>query len=428
MPKTRVLDISQIMYLHFLTREASKLRSLNEAVKEVGVAVDVSTALRNIEWLNKQLDKLNPKFDPEIVKQYEEFKKGMAEGGVKSLYTKKKLPDGRIEYESIYPTVRSYIVNARAKGLKKYPSVLEDAQKAFQFLRFKNPSNWTKVDVNTYLSSLKSHNMKYRSTVSIRAIAPHFQTGIDEVETTPYKITEVKRYELFTEEILRALNDERLTFYERTMLKAHLTFGCREGSRITEGEARGGILGIRWDKMSIENKNVDIYESKVKKGIWWKYCPIDLFWDSLIDDILKLKEYHERLEYKYVRNSEGHKYNITSVVEIKPNAEFVFDIPYGAYCLLVNKFEGICKELFPTKRFDEITPHTMRHLHVNLLWQSAEVSLELIAGDGDAGIGLMGVGWIDVDTLKRYYLTFSIAKVNKIKGDVKAFFKQRGAS
>ncbi|MFQ5712384.1 MAG: hypothetical protein ACE5GD_11500 [Candidatus Geothermarchaeales archaeon] len=45
----------------------------------------------------------------------------------------------------------------------------------------------------------------------------------------------------------------------------------------------------------------------------------------------------------------------------------------------------------------------------------ADVPLELVAGDPDKGIGYFGVGWSDLSTLRKYYLTLSLRKINKYR-------------
>lgn len=55
-----------------------------------------------------------------------------------------------------------------------------------------------------------------------------------------------------------------------------------------------------------------------------------------------------------------------------------------------------------------ITPHFARKLHASLLID-ADIPLEMVAGDKPFGI--MGVGWEDLATLKKYYLAFRKSKI-----------------
>lgn len=59
-----------------------------------------------------------------------------------------------------------------------------------------------------------------------------------------------------------------------------------------------------------------------------------------------------------------------------------------------------------------ITPHFARKLHASLLID-ADVPLEMVAGDKPFGI--MGVGWEDLTTLKKYYLAFRREKVREAR-------------
>ena len=52
---------------------------------------------------------------------------------------------------------------------------------------------------------------------------------------------------------------------------------------------------------------------------------------------------------------------------------------------------------------------TQIKIHVNLLWE-AGIPLEVVAGQymrRGEGIGLMGRGWLDINTIKKHYLSLT---------------------
>lgn len=56
-----------------------------------------------------------------------------------------------------------------------------------------------------------------------------------------------------------------------------------------------------------------------------------------------------------------------------------------------------------------LQPHDADKIHCNLLWE-AEVPLEVVAGQyigGQEAIGLVGRGWLSLDTIKKHYLSLT---------------------
>ena len=131
----------------------------------------------------------------------------------------------------------------------------------------------------------------------------------------------------------------------------------------------------------------------MRGGIWWRDCPLTLFFNDLpkrlralwqergkpITDKVILRGYHELLTiYKEIRQALAEYYQS----KLDPN---------------------LYKEL------TTLRPHDSDKIHVNLLWE-AEIPLEVVAGQylgKGEGIGLMGRGWLDINTIKKHYLSLT---------------------
>lgn len=188
--------------------------------------------------------------------------------------------------------------------------------------------------------------------------------------------------------IMEALDSKRLK-YNKTIFQIHVTLGAREGS----SNSQSGLCGLSWDRFKKNFTRVDLYESKVRGGICWRDCPLNLFFDDLpkqlktlwkdrdcpVDKKLIIGNYRElRGIYKEIRQA------------------------------LAEYYEGkLDPSLF--KELTTIRPHDANKIHVNLLWE-AGISLEVIAGEylgHGEGIGLTGRGWLDINTIKKHYLSLT---------------------
>lgn len=113
---------------------------------------------------------------------------------------------------------------------------------------------------------------------SIRQVAPHLR---DEVKTGRFreKLGRHKK-DIFANEVKmihKALESEKEFSYLETILDLHVTLGAREGST----DPDSGLAGLTWDKFKKDFSKVDLYESKVRGGITWRDCPLDLFFKDL---------------------------------------------------------------------------------------------------------------------------------------------------
>ena len=176
---------------------------------------------------------------------------------------------------------------------------------------------------------------------------------------------------------------------DESLVRTHVTLGCREGSRLgteigigkQDEEFIGGILGLRWEKINWKTKTIDVYETKTGGGFYWLDCPLDLLGDTCFN---MLQEYWIQCG--------------------KPKEGRIYPINYDN---LKNIYARIAKALGM-----RITPHFARKLHASLL-RSKEVKLEVVAGDAPHGI--VGVGWEDLTTLKKFYIAFAQEDIQKAK-------------
>jgi hypothetical protein len=295
---------------------------------------------------------------------------------------------------SDYETVQAYIKRAKRQKLKRYKDVLKLAVKVWKFLNYKDPANWNAEDIHNFLAT-KTEGIQFGYLVAIRQIAPQIveKTSQEYVGTGAFKDKlQLHKKDVFQQEvilIIKCLEKSQL-HYHSVIFKLHVTLGAREGSsRCPES----GMIGLSWDRFKKDFQFVDLYESKVKGGIWCRDCPVSQFFRDLpgqlkqiwIDrgkpttDKLILHGYEELLQiYKEINQALGQYY------------------------------EG---KLDPStyKELTTIKPHDSDRIHVNMLWE-AEIPLETVAGEylgRGEGIGLMGRIWLDINTIRKHYLSLT---------------------
>jgi hypothetical protein len=131
----------------------------------------------------------------------------------------------------------------------------------------------------------------------------------------------------------------------------------------------------------------------VRGGINWRDCPVDIFFKELPQDLKTIwKERGRPTDAKLLLG--GYKELGQIYREIRE--------------ALGQEYEG---KVDPSllKEFITLRPHDADKIHVNMLWE-AEVPLEVVGGldlGGSEGIGLCGRGWLDVNVIKKYYLSMT---------------------
>jgi len=293
---------------------------------------------------------------------------------------------------SDYETVRAYIKRAKRDEVKTWRKSLNLAKKCWKFLRYRDPAKWTAQDVIDFLNTLP-HGMASAMLDAIRQVAPQIRDPQSEhyIGTGRYreKIRRRKK-DIFSNEvnlIREALTSKNMEYHE-TIFETHITLGAREGQ-----DGKAGICGVTWDKFKHNFTKLDLYETKVRGGILWRDCPLDLFFTDLPEKLRKLWE------------SRG-----------KPINEKLIPEGYKELLQIYKEIREALKEYYQGKLepslFKELTtlrPHDADKIHVNLLWE-AGVPLEVVAGQylgRGEGIGLMGRGWLDINTIKKHYLSLT---------------------
>lgn len=389
MPRHKVLSEEDEFSVYFAAVKAPVTRSTREIAAEVlkgkvtaPVVSYTVQAMRDHEIAKD-----------EVWARFESWAAGKRER--RNIY--EKSAEGK--FTSSYPTVQAFINRAQASGLKTMHETLKSTDKIFHFLEYKDPANWDGDDLNRWLAT-RPASMKSADLIHARKVAPQLANyGSEEGMNAPrpgnLKIVNYKRYDLLTSEIVKALDHlDETGFYEAsTIVRLHLVLGCREGSVVHEGE-EPGLLNLPWSRVNLSKKTADVYEGKVKKGILWRDCPLGLFGWNVPDRIRELKGRVTEFEI----GDRTNKIDSTSKV---------VGMSYESLLAVYHLFAQTLRAVNPDASFDDVTPHTGRHLHVNLLWERG-VPMELIAGDSEAGFGLCGVGWTDLSTLKKFYFTLSM--------------------
>lgn len=310
---------------------------------------------------------------------------------------------------SDYERVQDYINKARRFKLKHYKSQILIALKCWRFLKYRDPSRWSAENVVDYLATL-SEGSQSRALDAIRQVAPQIADphSLHYVSTGRYREKlRLRKKDLFgveVEMILKALINQGMT-YHALVFKLHITLGAREGST----DSQSGITGLSWDRFKREFTVVDLYECKVRGGIWWRDSPINLFFNDLSKEMKALWiKRGQPSEAKIIVN--GYDELLTIYKEIRE--------------ALAQYYPGKVEPSL-LKEFATLKPHDADKIHVNLLWE-AEIPLEVVAGKylgRGEGIGLMGRGWLDINTLKKHYLSLTerSERIQKLRRQVRNY-------
>ncbi len=308
---------------------------------------------------------------------------------------------------SDYETVRAYIRRAKRDEVKGYNDVLKTAEKAWKALGYKDPGKWTPDEVVEYLSTL-TYGAASNALDAVRQVAPQIK---EEVRTGRYreKLRRRKK-DIFAKEfkmIIEALQANNMA-WEETVLKLHVTLGAREG----KSNPKSGICGVSWDRLHKRFAECDVWESKVRGGLWSRKCPVGLFFPDLPKELRRL----------WIERG-------------RPTTEKVVPGGYSELIRIYKKIRVACLSVWKGKTEPDVLtemttllPHDADRIHVNLLWE-AGVPLEVVAGQdlgrGEA-IGLMGRVWLSVDTIKKYYLSLTqrSERFKRLEVQVREYSKQ----
>jgi hypothetical protein len=304
-----------------------------------------------------------------------------------------KEEDAKAQFED-YSFVQRWIQTMQSERVKSWRERLAQCRRIWVILQKKNPENWTVDDIK--LRAIPELRKKARSVftylVSVRSLRPDFKPKIS-TKREKYAVNQAwkVKFEKLNENGRQLLKVFLATgnLQAQTLKHTHITLGCREGEKnyklCKRGEIKeeqiGGLLGLRWEKVNWNSRRTDVFESKTGGGFEWLDCPLDLFGDTCFN---LLMQYWEQ--------------------KGKPASGRIFDID-------VAELMRIYKEASEAVGM-EINPHMARKIHASLC-HDADIPLEIVAGD--APQGMVGVGWEDLTTLKKFYLAFSKKKLQTAK-------------
>jgi len=316
-----------------------------------------------------------------------------------------------------YPLVQKWIQTMKSERIKSWRVRLKACEKIWKLLDRKKPDNWTVEDIKLKVIPKLREGRKsiYHFLIALRSFRPDFKESLKtKREKAPINLDWRYAYKHIvqkglTQQFFTVIKEHPqikgnpiLELESELIPRLHVTLGCREGS-----QTKGGILHVEWERVDWYNKTIDVYESKTGGGFYWLGCPLDLFGDKTFE---MLKQWHDYCgnpkqglifpNLKYLKD----KKFVDDVVstEIEPTTKL-------PYLFLVGIYRWIGKTLELPKK---ITPHFARKLHASLL-RKAGVPLEVVAGDPPHGI--VGVGWEDLTTLKKFYVTFAQEEILKAK-------------
>ena len=299
-----------------------------------------------------------------------------------------------IEYEFVQRWVQR--MKSGRKPIKKWRRRFNSCRRVWIILQ-KNPENWTIDDIE--LRAIPELRKRCKKSINhyliaLRSLRPDFKFPDEkgEILTTEKKPEPMFEWKNIYERIMEQGKLETFFkvggFKKELIKRLHVTEGSREGST---GE--GGILNNEWDRVHWKKKTIDVFESKTGGGFYWLNCPLDLFGDRTF----------EMLQQYWIEQGKPTSGKIFADIKYTPShgegGTFLTEIYREAAEAIGEKYGR-----------NYITPHFARKLHASLLID-AGVPLEMVAGDKPFGI--MGVGWLTLDTLKKYYLAFTKSKVEE---------------
>lgn len=290
---------------------------------------------------------------------------------------------------SDYETVQAYIDHAHRQELKSYKVRLQSAEKVWRALKFRDPAKWHVDDVVAYIKT-KSEGAQSGVVDAVRQIAPQLERTL---RTGIYREKIQRRKKpIFGKDIvlMHEAIEAKLSQYHRDIFDLHITVGAREGTSNPDA----GMCGISWDRFTGNFSKVDDFESKVRsRGIYWRNCPVGLFFHDL----------PARLRARW--ESEG-----------KPTTDKLIKGGYKSLLRIYKDIRTACVEYWQgkvepslLKEMGTLRPHDADKIHCNLCWE-AGISLEVVAGQHigkNEGLGLVGRGWLSTDTIKKYYLSLT---------------------
>ena len=281
------------------------------------------------------------------------------------------------------------------KPVTSWRSRFGSCKRIWLILQKKNPENWTIDDIELrVLPELRKRCKRSINhyLIALRSLRPDFKFPDEkgEILSTEKKPEPMFEWKGVYERIMEGKLETffKVGGFKKELIKrVHVTEGSREGST---GE--GGILNNEWNRVHWKKKTIDVFESKTGGGFYWLDCPLDLFGERTFE---MLREYW--------------------IQQGKPTSGKIFeDVTYEDLKEIYRETAEAIGEKYGK---NYITPHFARKLHASLLID-AGVPLEMVAGDKPFGI--MGVGWLTLDTLKKYYLAFTKSKVEENKQKAKS--------
>jgi len=313
---------------------------------------------------------------------------------------------------SDFETVQLYINRAHRKELRNYVRNIKTAERCWKHLHYKSPENWTADELSAYLKTLPKV-MASGMLDAIRQVAPQTadKNSPHFIETGQYRERIGRRKKpLFGKDIKlihEALDAFDLSF-EKTIFDLHVALGAREGSN----NAKAGLCGIGFDRFKEGFRKVDLYESKVRGGIWCRDCPVDLIFPHLPAELEKL----------WIERG-------------KPTTEKLIKNGYKELRDIYKRIRNALKEYWNGKlepslyqQLITLRPHDSDKIHCNLLWE-AETPLEVVAGEylgGSEAIGIVGRVWLDINTIKKHYLSLTARskRIQKIRDRIGKYARQ----
>jgi len=307
---------------------------------------------------------------------------------IKSLATQEeKAKEKFVDYEY----VQHWITRMRSgtSQIKSWRQRFNACRRIWLILQKKNPQNWTIDDIQ--LRALPEIRKTAKSVnhflIALRSLRPDFKfpNKKGDILGTHKKSAPKIEWKYIYERLSQEGKLEQ--FFKAGGIEAelvkrlHVTLGCREGT-----EGIGGILGIEWGRINWKNKTIDVYEGKTGGGFHWEGCPLNLFGERTF----------EMLQQYWIKQG-------------RPTSGKIFEKMTYLHGLR-NIYKEAAKAINETYGRNGITPHFARKLHASLLID-ADVPLEMVAGDKP--FALMGVGWEDLSTLKKYYLAFRKTKIEE---------------
>lgn len=222
-------------------------------------------------------------------------------------------------------------------------------------------SQLTRLEYQKFINSLiEKYAKKTIQTIhSIFCTAINKAVEMELITHNKYRNISIKKEDDINDSKINYLTKDEVEIFMRHAKQSHFHHYIIALMLLRTGIRKGELLGLKWEDIDFESKEIKIYKTRSEHGIKKpktkssiRNIRID---DTLISEIKQYSLWQKKNKLKYGTNYKESQFMITS-----PNGQ-----DFGSFG--VNKvIDGIIKK----SNLHHITPHGLRHTHAIMLLES----------------------------------------------------------